>query len=153
MTWVEHHRRDQALRAVVELADRRRDGLLPWDEIADAREVFGAPADLLAALQMRWYTRLSGSIDSVLAEEPGDHAAAVVHAWRYAAADLAGLRAVLDANLDHPVIAAGRRKELAMIATAAALSWLGDPRIARIGQQVEDRARGIKVATTVRGAA
>ena len=75
MTWVEHHRRDQALRTVVELADRRRDGLLPWDEIADAPELFGTPADLLAALQMRWYTRLSGSIDTVLAEEPGDHAA------------------------------------------------------------------------------
>jgi hypothetical protein len=73
-------------------------------------------------------------------------------AW-YAAADLPGVRAVLDANLGHPVTATGRRKELALIATATGLSWLGDPRIARIGLQVEDRARGITVETTVRGAA
>lgn len=153
MTWVEHHHRDQALRTVVELADRRRDGLLPWDEIADAADVFGTPADLLAALQMRWYTRLSGSIDTVLGEQPGDLEQEVVHAWRYAAGDLAGTRAILDANLEHPAIAAGRRKELALLATASGLSWLGDPRAARIGQQVEDRARGISVETTVRGAA
>ncbi len=50
MTWVEHHRRDQALRSVIDLADQRRDGLLPWDEIADAAALFGTPADLLAAL-------------------------------------------------------------------------------------------------------
>src|SRR3954467_7352219 len=72
MTWVEHHHRDQALRTVIELADRRRDGLLPWDEIADAVAAFGTPADLLAAMQMRWYTRLSGSIETVLGDQPGD---------------------------------------------------------------------------------
>jgi hypothetical protein len=153
MTWVEHHRRDQVLRAVIAQADCRRDGLLPWDEIADASAAFGTPNDLLAALQMRWYTRLSGSIDAVLADEPGDPAAGVVHAWRYTAADLPGLRAILDANLDHPAIAAGRAKELALIATASGLSWLGDPRITRIGHEVEDRARGIAVETRAPGAA
>ena len=153
MTWVEHHHRDQALRAVIALADRRRDGLLPWDEIADASAAFGSPADLLAALQMRWYTRLSGSVETVLGDQPGDLEQGVVHAWRYAAADLPGVRAVLDAHLDHPAIAAARRKELALLATASGLSWLGDPRANRIGQQVEDRARGISVETTVRSPA
>ena len=149
MTWVEHHHRDRALRAVTELADRRRDGLLPWDEIADADAAFGSPADLLATLQMRWYTRLSGAIDSVLGDQPADLEQGVVHAWRYASADLPGIRAILDANLDHPAIAAGRRKELALLAIASGLSWLGDPRANRLGQQVEDRARGISVETTV----
>ena len=104
MTWVEHHHRDQALHAVTELADRRRDGLLPWDEIADAEAAFGSPADLLTTLQMRWYTRLSGAIESVLGDQPADLEQGVVHAWRYSAADLPGIRAILDANLDHPAI-------------------------------------------------
>jgi hypothetical protein len=148
MTWVEHHHRDQALRAVTELADRRRDGLLPWSEIPDAADAFGSPADLLATLQMRWFTRLSGAIDSVLGDQPADLEQTVVHAWRYAAADLPGIRAILDANLDHPAIASGRHKELALLATASGLSWLGDPHSTRLGQQVEDRARGISVETT-----
>ena len=124
MTWVEHHRRDQALRTVVELADRRRDGLLPWDEIADAREVFGTP-DRPAAPRCRCAGTPACPDRSTPSwpSSPMTSSAAVVHAWRYAAADLPGLRAILDANLDHPVIAAGRRKELALLATAAALSW------------------------------
>ena len=153
MTWVEHHRRDLALRRVVELADRRRDGLLPWDEAVDARDVFGTPEDLLSALQMRWYTRLSGSLDSVLAEQPGDLERGVVHGWRYAAADLPGVRAILDANLGHAAVGPGRRKELALLATASGLASLGDPSAIALGQQVEDRARGITIETSVRGAA
>jgi hypothetical protein len=153
MSWVEHHRRDQALRTVVEFADRRRDGLLPWDEIADAAVAFGTPEDLLATLQLRWYTRLSGSIDTQLVEQTGDLERGVVHAWRYAAADLPGIRAILDANLDHPAIAAGRRKELTLLATASELSWFGDPGVVAVGRQVEERARGVSVETSVRGAA
>ena len=153
MTWVEHHRRGQVLRAVAELADRRRDGLLPWDEIADARDAFSAPADLLAALQLRWYTHLSGSIDTALTDQPADLEATVVHAWRYAAAALPGIRAILDANLEHEAIASGRRKELALLATASGGTGLGDPRAAALGGKVEQRARGISVETASLGAA
>ncbi|MGH3505394.1 MAG: hypothetical protein ACRDQA_31550, partial [Nocardioidaceae bacterium] len=72
MTWVEHQRRNEALRSVIEVADRRLDGLLPWDEVPDATRVFGTPTTLLRALSMRWHTRLSGSIDRALATEPMD---------------------------------------------------------------------------------
>jgi hypothetical protein len=153
MSWVDHHRRDEALRALIELADSRRDGLLPWDEIPNAASVFGTTTDALRALQMRWYTRLAGAIDKVLADQPLDLAQAVVHAWRYAAADLPGVRAILDANLDHPTIAAARRKDHVLLATAAGRAGLEDPAAIQIGRAIEDRARGVKVETSLRGAA
>ncbi|MEP6665245.1 MAG: hypothetical protein ABJA81_02250 [Nocardioidaceae bacterium] len=153
MTWVDHHRRDEALRIVIELADARRDGLLPWDEIPDAATVFGTTTDVLRALQMRWCTRLAGSIDTVLADQPMDLEQAVVHAWRYTAADLPGVRAILDANLEHPAIATARHKDHVLLATAAGRAGLEDAAAIRIGRAIEDRARGITVETSMRGAA
>ncbi len=153
MTWVDHHRRDEALRIVIELADRRRDGLLPWEEISHAASIFGTTDHVLRALQMRWHTRLSGSIDTVLADQPMDLEQAVVHAWRYAAADLPGVRAILDANIEHPAITSARRKDHVLLATAAGLAGLEDPAAFKIGRAIEERARGITVETSMRGAA
>lgn len=124
-----------------------------WDEVAGAADIFGTTADLLRALQLRWHTRLSGRIDAVLADEPMDLEAAVVHAWRRAAADLPGARAILDASIDHPAIHAGRRADQGLLAAAAGRATPGDPRAVPIGATIEERARGIKVETSMRAAA
>lgn len=88
-----------------------------------------------------------------MADQPMDLEVAVVRAWRYAAADMPGIRAILDSNLEQPRIAAARRKELALLAAAAGKSGPADRQAVSIGQRVEDRARGIAVETSFRGAA
>lgn len=143
MTWVDYHRRDEALRAVLELADRRSDGLLPWDEFPAAIEIFGTPAELLRALQMRWHTRLVGSLDEELAAEPLDLEAAAIRGWCRAAAEMPGARAILDANRDHSAIALARRKDFLLLASSAGLGFIEDAYAVRAGKALEDRARDI----------
>jgi hypothetical protein len=96
MGWDNLHRRSDVLRRVVDEADRRRDGVLPVD-VPGVRETFADEVDLVAALHLRWHTRLSGRIEQALCDDPADPEAAVVHGWRRAEAELPGVRAVLDA--------------------------------------------------------
>lgn len=144
MTWDAHQRRDTVLRQVITVAETRRDGHLPW-ETAGAEQAFETPAHLLGALQMRWHTRLSGAIERELAEQPWDLGQAVVHAWRGLAADMPGVRAVLDAHAEEPAMHRARRKEWVLLATASGLTGMDDPEAARIGREVERRARSITV--------
>lgn len=145
MTWDAFHTRDSVLRDVMAAADTRRDGTLPWVDIAGAETAFGTPEELLAALQMRWHTRLSGAIERELTEQPWDLEQAVVHAWRGLCADMPGVRAVLDAHTDDPAMQRARRKEWTLLATASGLTGMADSEAARIGRRVEERARTIRV--------
>lgn len=144
MTWDAHQRRDTILREVMAVAENRRDGHLPWDSTG-AAQAFDTPAELLGALQMRWHTRLSGAIERELTEQPWDLGQAVVHAWRGLAADMPGVRAVLDAHADEPAMQRARRKEWVLLATASGLTGMDDPQAAGIGRGVEQRARSISV--------
>lgn len=141
VTWTDYHRRDEAIRTVLELADSRADGLLPWDEVPAAEELFGTPSELLRALQMRWHTHLAGSLDELLAEEPMDLEVATVRGWCRAAVDMPGARAILDANRDHTAIAAGRRKDFHLLASTAGFGFVGDAYALRAGEALEERAR------------
>jgi hypothetical protein len=147
MTRDAHDSRDTVLRAVMTVAETRRDGQLPWDT-AGAERAFGTPAELLGALQMRWHTRLSGAIERELTEQPWDLGQAVVHAWRGLAADMPGVRAILDAHADEPAMQRARRKEWVLLASASGLSAVDDPAALRIGRQVEERARAVTVVTS-----
>jgi hypothetical protein len=139
------HTRDDVLREVMVAAEHRRDGRLPWDEVAGATSVFDTPADLVGALQMRWHARLSGAIERELTEQPWDLEQAVVHAWRRATGEMPGVRAVLDAYADEPFMARARVKEWALLASASGLTGMDDPQAARVGREVERRARAISV--------
>lgn len=147
MTWTDYHRREEAMRTVVELADRRRDGLLPWDETADTARVFDTPTDLLAALHMRWHTRLTGMIEKALADEPMDLESEVQAAWRRTATEMPGIRAILDDHLDSATLAKARRKEHMMLATMSGLAGIDDPRASRIGERIELEARAMEIPT------
>ena len=149
MTWDAQHRRDSVLRDVMTAADTRRDGTLPWGDVAGTEAAFGTPEELVAALQMRWHTRLSGAIERELTEQPWDLERAVVHAWRGLCADMPGVRAVLDAHAEEPAMQRARRKEWTLLATASGLTGMADAEAARVGQQVERRARTIRVEKTV----
>src|SRR6476469_126042 len=95
MTWTSFHRRGEILRTVTATADRRRDGVLPMD-VEGVAETFGDALTLLAALQLRWHTRLSGRIERALLDDPADQRSAVLAAWCATADELAGTRLVLD---------------------------------------------------------
>ena len=63
-TWDSFHRRGEVLRAVVDEANLRRDGMLPTD-LPGVAETFRDDLSLVAALQLRWHTRLAGTIERV----------------------------------------------------------------------------------------
>lgn len=147
MNWESHHRRGETLRRVGTTADARLDGLLPMD-VAGVAENFHDELDLLAALVLRWHTRLSGRLDGVLSEQPLDLETAVAAAWRRAADEMPGVRLLIDHYREHPVdeamasaLARSADKERALLAVSAGLSGPGDPRAARAGERLEGLAR------------
>ncbi len=146
-SWNTVHRRGDVLRAVVEEANIRLDGALPL-ELAGVAETFGDELDLIAALQLRWHTRLAGSIERALMDQPMELEAAVIEAWRTTAQELAGVRMILDAYAAHPTsaemekaLATAGRKDWVLLAAMAGRVSASDERAVRIGHQIEQRAR------------
>ncbi|UPK76238.1 hypothetical protein MU582_06245 [Nocardioidaceae bacterium SCSIO 66511] len=142
MTWDAYHRRNDALRKVASSADRRRDGVLPWGEY-DTDQIFDSADDLLLALQMRWTTRLRAYVHAELDEQPVDLAAAAARAWRLAAADLPGTRAILDAQEANPALGPARAKELAFLASAAGLADVNGTEAQLLGRRIRTSGRSI----------
>lgn len=150
MTWQTFHRRDEVLRAVVAELDRRLDGRLPMD-VDGVAQTFRDEPTLLAALQLRWHTRLSGHVERALADRPADSEDAVVAAWHATAAELPGVRLVLDHHRDAPVdtptavmLARALAKEHQMLAVMAghgAVLSRPDEATVRVGRAIEARAR------------
>ena len=132
MTWTSFHHRGETLRAVIATANVRRDGLLPLD-VAGVRETFEDELALLAALQLKWHTRLAGRIERELVAQPLDLAAAVERAWQEVADELPGVRAILDHYRAEPVdeamaeaMAKATVKEHLLLATMAGRCSVGD---------------------------
>ncbi|MFC7493053.1 MULTISPECIES: hypothetical protein [unclassified Nocardioides] len=147
MTWTSFHRRGEILRDVISSANRRRDGLLPM-ELPGVAETFGDELSLLGALQLRWHTRLSGRIERELAAQPLDLEDAVVAAWHATADELPGVLAILDRAKTAPrdeataeAMAKATAKERTMLAMLAGRVSTPDPAAARVGEEIEDRAR------------
>jgi hypothetical protein len=147
MTWSTFHHRGAILQHVVETADARRDGVLPLD-LPGVSETFHGELDLLAALWLKWNTRLSGNIERALVAQPMDLEAAVASAWRLTSDQFPGLRAILDRYVESPsdpemaaALNRAKEKEWARLAAAAGLANDESPAAARAGRQVELRAR------------
>ncbi|TQL69651.1 hypothetical protein FB381_3563 [Nocardioides albertanoniae] len=147
MSWTRHHKRGEILRDVVVAVDERRDGLLPMD-LPGVAETFAGELDLLAALHLRWHTRLSGRIETELATQPMNLEDAVVDAWHGAADDLPGIRAVLDRYHALPVdetmaasLARAQAKEHQVLAVMSGKGSFADPQCVALGSMIELRAR------------
>jgi len=147
MTWDTFHRRGEVLRNVLEHAETHRDGTLPM-HVAGVAETFGDELSLLGALQLRWHTRLTGAIERELAANPHELETAVTDAWRKSAAEMAGLRRLLDRHAARPLSAEmgtalekAQRKDWAMMAAMAGQAAPADPRAAAAGRAIEERAR------------
>lgn len=154
MTWQTFHHRGDVLRAVIAAAETRRDGELPMD-VEGVPETFRDELDLLAALALKWHTRLSGKVHRALEDEPMDLEEAVCRGWSAAATELGGVRLILDNYRKHPVDYAmagamlkATNKEHQLLAVMSGRAGLGrtagsdaDPAAVRIGAEVEERAR------------
>lgn len=157
MGWDAFHRRDDLLHAVVAEADRRRDGELPL-HLPGVTEAFGGEEGLVAALHLRWHTRLIGTVERELAADPSDAEYAVVAGWQRTAAHLPGVRAVLDAQAAEPASEEVRAtltravgRERAMLATMAHLAAPGEPQAASLGRALEELGRA-RAAAAAAGA-
>jgi uncharacterized protein YhdP len=146
-TRLERPRRATVLRDVIDAANTRRDGRLPTD-VAGVAETFPEPFDLLAALQLRWHTRLAGAVEAALADQPMDLEHAVLCAWRRTARDLVGVRLVLDRHAEQPLddttaaaLARARRKDWTLLAVMAGQAAVNDQQAAEVGRVLELLAR------------
>ena len=147
MTWTTFHHREEILRNVIDVADRRRDGLLPTS-LDGVAERFDGELDLLAALQLRWHTRLAGRIEQELAAQPLDLEAGVINAWRAVAHDMPGVRAILDRHRAEPLdeemehmMAKAVAKEHILLAVMAGNAAISDQLVTVVGARIEQRAR------------
>jgi hypothetical protein len=151
MTWKSFHRRGEILRDVITSANRRRDGLLPFD-VPGVHETFADELGLLGALQLRWHTRLAGRIERELMLQPLDLEQAVVSAWQATADELPGVLAIVDRQRTTPAtpeIAAAMEKSAAkehvLLAMMAGRVSAPDATAARVGAEIEQRARATYV--------
>src|SRR4051812_3096334 len=101
MSWNSFHNRGETLRAVVDTANDRRDGVLPVG-VPGVAENFADDVDLVGALLLKWHARLSGNIERALAQEPLGLEAAVASAWRTTAEQMPGVRLVIDRCAEQP---------------------------------------------------
>lgn len=152
MAWKSYHRRGEVLAAAIAAADARQDGVLPTD-VEGVAETFRDELDLVGALQLRWHTRLSGRIDRALSGQPLDLEEAVVEAWATTAAELPGVRLVLDRVLAEGLdpeadrmLANAVAKERMMLAAMAGRSSFDDDAAALAGAALEERARLVRAS-------
>lgn len=147
MTHAPTYRRAAVLQAVIEEAQARQDGHLPC-ELPGVSITFHDTEDLIGALLLRWHTRLATALERSVADEPLDREAAVVRAWRTARDETAGLRLVLDRLAANPpndaverALCTTARNDWAYMAVAAGLASTLDATAARVGRQLELKAR------------
>lgn len=142
MTWAAYHRRKDALRGMLAVADAHRDLTLTEliDSVEGGREAFPTDTAALFELQMAWFQRLSGHLDRLISAGEEDPELVAVTAWVSAAADLPVVRTLLDAHRDHPALRKAFAKELAHLATSAGVA-AGHHELTARGQQIQDSAR------------
>jgi hypothetical protein len=147
MTWTAVHRRGEVLRTLIAAVDARHDGLLPMD-VTGVRETFGDELSVLAALQLRWHTRLSGRLEHALMHHPMDLEGAVVEVWHATADELPGTRRVLDHYRAEPlgeematVLRISAAKGHVLLAALSGHSGIDQAATAAIGRMLEERAR------------
>lgn len=141
MTWDAYNRRKSALREVVAIVDARRD-LTPTDlldRVDPQREAFADESELLREAQLAWFQRLSGTLDRFGGVEETPESTAVT-AWVDAAAQMPGVRSLLDAHLDAPVLATAVVNERVMMAAVSGVP-MHHPDAAAHGERIIDSAR------------
>lgn len=143
MTWDAYNRRKETLREMLAIADRRPDITLTelLETVENARVAFPTDTDLLFELQMTWFQRLSGQMDRLLSDGHDSPELVPVTAWVNTAADLPGVRALLDAHRDEPAMRKAYAKELAYLALSAGVPGGQASALTAHGRRIQDSAR------------
>jgi hypothetical protein len=121
--WETHHQRSAALRDVLATLDAGTTEL-PWND--GLERVFTDRAGLLVALHDHWSRHLAARLDLAL-ELHDIPEASVAEAWAAVAAQLPGVRRVLEQYAAHPALALSRARADRMVAVAAGVAALDDP--------------------------
>lgn len=123
--WETYHRRHRALRGVVAELDASGVEDVPWSE--DLAGVFADRDDLLVALHDLWSRRLEGRVEMALDVGVDLPAECVETAWYEVAAELPGVRRVLDAHAHDQVLRRHEQHEHRLLAIAAGMADPGAP--------------------------
>jgi hypothetical protein len=94
----------------------------PWDDTPQVWDFFRDEDDLLRHLQREWRTALAGAVYVAIEAGDGDLQEDIPKAFRKTVARHQGLRRILEANSDHPAIAAAMRKERALLSAFVELA-------------------------------
>lgn len=108
---VTRRRRHVVLAEMVENAVRTGEFEVPWRTTPQVWEFFHDEADILRDLQQDWRTALAGAVYCAIESGEGDLQEDVLKAFRKVEKRHLGVRRILEANADHPAIAAAMRKE------------------------------------------
>jgi hypothetical protein len=119
---VTRRRRHAALSGMVETAMRTGEFGAPWDATPHIWEFFRHEDDLLRHLQREWRTALAGAVYVAIEAGDGDLQEDIPKAVRKTLARHQALRRILEANADHPAIAAAMRKERALLSNFVGLA-------------------------------
>ena len=110
-------RRHLAMAEVVAAADRSGDYQQPWRGTPQVWHLFSDESDLLRELQRDWRTALAGAIYVAIEAGDGDLRHDVTSAFSQVRRRHLGARRILEANAEHPAIAAAMRKERALLSS------------------------------------
>lgn len=138
--WETYHRRATALREVVAALDAGAE--LPFGP--SEQTVFDDRDDLLQALHDMWTRRVETRVDIALEMGVFPREQGVGRAWREVAAELPGVRRILDDYRDDPALRAHEQHEHRLLAVAAGHASLDDPiaRSAEAGARLVAALRG-----------
>jgi hypothetical protein len=89
--------------------------LAEHDRLAELDIELGGRDAALLALHYRWRTAFFARLDALLEEAPADLDAALNALWTDPAIGGRGLRALLDAHVDHPALAAAQERERCLV--------------------------------------
>ena len=113
---ISRRRQRTALLAMVQAAVDSGMAEAPWRADPDVLHFYEDEGAILCELQREWRTALAGAVYVAIEAGDGDLARDVREAYAKVARRLSGVRQVLEANADHPSIAAAMRKERSLLA-------------------------------------
>lgn len=147
--WDNFHRRAAAIRAVVEDLDATVATDPRWT--AELAEVFPGPDDVLVALHEMWSRRVTARVEMALDLGQDLPAESVENAWFEVAAELPGVRRVLDAHAQDEVLQPFEQHEHRLLAIAAGMASPSDSLeyAARAGRRLVTNIRAQHVEPTV----
>jgi len=114
---IARRRRQSVVAEMVTTATRTGDFTTPWQATPQIWEHYRNEADILRDLQQDWRTALAGAVYVAIEAGEGDLHHDVMKAYSTMSQRHLGIRRILEANAEHPAIAAAMRKECSLLSS------------------------------------